>query len=70
MRGSAQVKTPARGILDRCDTGAWPDRRTVGYPAILLTMRSTPFILIIGVIALSWTLVAGSLETVANFHEH
>jgi len=52
-------------ILDRCDTGAWPDRHTVACPAILLTMRSTRFILIIGVIALPWTLFAGNLETVA-----
>jgi periplasmic mercuric ion binding protein len=65
LRESAHVKTPARDILDRCDTGAWPDRHTVACPAILLTMRSTRFILIIGVIALPWTLFAGNLETVA-----
>ena len=43
LRGSAHVETLAHDILDRCDTGAWPDRHTVACPAILLTMRYNPF---------------------------
>ena len=38
LHGSAQVKTPARAILDRYDTGAWPDLHTVVCPAILLAI--------------------------------
>jgi periplasmic mercuric ion binding protein len=53
----------AQDILIVAILGAWPGRHTVACPAILLTMRSTRFILIIGVIALSWTLFSGNLET-------
>jgi len=32
------LKPPARTILDRYDTVAWPDRDTVACPSILLTI--------------------------------
>ena len=66
LRQPAYFKTPTVGILDRYGPSAWPDRCTLVCPAVLLIMKSlmNRFVLIGAIVALPFTLFAGSLQTV------
>jgi mercuric ion binding protein len=66
LRWSTHRKTPTLGILDRNSSGAWPDRSPVGCSTVLFTLKffMNRFVLLSVLVAVPFTLVAGTLQTV------